>query len=162
MKIKLSLLSRLRRKVAAFSLVEAVVGMGLLGTVVGALLTGFTSGFFTMQMARENLRATQILLEKMETIRLYSWDDLTNTNYNNTGKPFIPATFEAHYDPQSTNSPGITYYGTMTIVNAPINATYKTDMKLVTVKVKWKTGDINREREFSSYIARYGLQDYVY
>lgn len=155
MKIKLSLLSRLRRKVAAFSLVEAVVGMGLLGTVVGALLTGFTTGFFTMQMARENLRATQILLEKMETIRLYSWEQITAPN-------FVPATFEAKYDPQSTNSPGITYFGTMTITNAPINATYKTDMKLVTVRVQWKTGDINREREFSSYIARYGLQDYVY
>ena len=157
MKIKLSLLSRLRRKVAAFSLVEAVVGMGLLGTVVGALLSGFTTGFFTMQMARENLRATQIMLEKMETIRLYSWEQITQTN-----PAFIPATFEEKYDPHSTNNPGITYYGTMTITNAPINATYKNDMKLVTVTVRWKTGQIARQREFSSYIARYGLQDYVY
>src|SRR5947208_3666196 len=87
----------------AFSLVETVVGMGIMGTVATALFAGFTGGFFTMQMARENQRATQIILEKTETIRLYNWDQI-----NTSG--FIPSTFTASYDPQGTNSSTGTIY----------------------------------------------------
>ena len=84
MKIK-QLISRAKRQ-AAFSLVESTVALGVLGTTATAMLTGLTSGFFTMQLARENVRATQILLEKVETIRLYDWDQI-----NSNG--FIPPTF---------------------------------------------------------------------
>src|SRR5881392_786357 len=95
MKIKLNI-SKARRLVAAFSLVEATVGMGLLATSVGALLSGFTSGVFTMKMARENSRATQIMLERMETIRLYSWDQVNASGY-------LSNSFTAFYDPNATN-----------------------------------------------------------
>src|SRR3954464_142977 len=81
MKTKFSLSAAKRRMVAAFSLVETTVGMSILGTVAAALMTGVTTGFFTMQLARENLRATQIMLEKVETIRLYTWDQITDTNH---------------------------------------------------------------------------------
>src|SRR5512136_1579143 len=100
MQITLSKSSRLRRWAAGFSLVEVTIGMGIVGTLVGALLSGFTSGLFTMQMARENLRATQIMLERMETIRLYSWSQI-----NSNG--FITPTFTAYYDPNSVNK-GVT------------------------------------------------------
>jgi hypothetical protein len=130
------------------------VGMGILGTVLGALFSSFTSGFFTMQLARENLRATQIMLEKVETIRLYSWSQI-----NTPG--FIPATFSASYDPQSTNS-GLVYSGTMSISSAPIASSYSNDLKLVTVHVNWQTGSLPRSREFSTLIARNGLQTYIY
>jgi type II secretory pathway pseudopilin PulG len=156
MNIKISAASRLKRKLAAFSLVEVLIGMGVMGTVVGALMTGFTTGFFTMRIARENLRATQIMLEKMETIRLYSWDQVVN-NPN-----FIPRTFTNWYDPQSLNNKGNPYYGEMIIADAPVSSSYSNTLRLVTVRIKWKTGNLAREREFSSFISRYGLQDYVY
>jgi len=156
MKIKQSMSSRFRRSLAAFSLIEVTVGMGVMGTVVGALLTGITGGFFTMRMARENLRATQIILEKVETIRLYSWDQI-----NQPG--FIPPDFFASYDPNGgTNGQGVIYTGSLTITNAPIASSYSSDMRMVTVRLNWKTGSIDRSREFSSYISRYGLQDYIY
>src|SRR5205807_1182296 len=85
--------SRRWRRLAGFSLLEASIGMGVIGTVIGAMLSGITTGTLTMRMTRENLRATQIMLEKVETIRLYNWDQVT-TN-------FIPATFTNSYDPQS-------------------------------------------------------------
>src|SRR5256885_4625688 len=92
---------------AGFSLVEVTVGMAVIGTAVVALFSGFTSGFFTMQMARENLRATQIMLEKTETLRLYSWDQVTTPG-------FIPLTFTAPYDPNATNGvANIIYSGAM-------------------------------------------------
>ena len=157
MKLRKSIQSKARRlKSAAFSLIEASVGMGVLGTVMVALFSGFTTGFFTMQMARENLRATQILLEKMETIRLYSWDQI-----NTPG--FIPTYFSAQYDPQAqSGARGLTYSGSMVVTNAPISSTYAPDMKLVTVTLNWKTGNLSRTRQFSSYISRYGMQDYIY
>lgn len=155
MKLKQVLITKLRRAVAAFSIVEATIGLGIAGTATVALLTGFTSGFFTMKMARENLRATQILLEKTETIRLYSWDQI-----NTPG--FVPPAFTATYDPQDTNAQGLVYSGTLSFSDAPIIATYSGDMKMVTVRLNWKTGNVERNREFTSYIARNGLQTYIY
>src|ERR1051325_10108788 len=94
MKIRASISGR-RGAQAGFSLVEATVALGVIGTVVVALFSAFTGGFMTVQMGRENLRATQIMLEKMETIRLYSWDQITPPI-------FIPPPFPASYDPNST------------------------------------------------------------
>ena len=155
MKLKQFVSPKRWRGTLAFSLVEATVGMGVIGTVVGALLSGISTGTFTMRMARENLRATQILLEKVETIRLYSWQQITDPN-------FIPPTFEATYDPNGAPNVGLTYKGTLTITNAPISSSYSNDMRQVIVTLKWTTGGVQRQREFSSYIARNGLQDYIY
>src|SRR5437870_8293855 len=125
MKIKASL-SRVRSRLAAFSLVEASIGMGIIGTVVGALLSGISAGFFTMKMARENLRATQIMLEKVETIRLYRWDQITNSG-------FIPTLFTNYYDPNGVNPQSIAYRGTISIDPVPFNTvSYSANMKQIT------------------------------
>ncbi len=136
-------------------MIEVTIGMGVIGTTCAALLTGITTGFFTMRMARENLRATQIILEKVETIRLYSWDQI-----NTPG--FIPATFTQVYDPTRTNSAGLTYNGTMTITTPAISNSYKDDLRMLTVNLSWTTGSIPRTRQFSTFIARDGLQNYTY
>ncbi len=149
--------SQPHRLEAAFSLAEVTVGMALIATVVGALFSGFTTGFFTIKMARENLRATQIMLEKVETIRLYNWDQI-----NEPG--FVPTNFTAAYDPNSANG-GITYTGSMTISQvspALITSSYSNDMRQLTVRVDWLTGVIPRSREFTTYVTRNGLQTYVY
>jgi hypothetical protein len=130
--------------------------MGVIGMTSAALFSGFTSGLFTMQMARENLRATQIMLEKMETIRLYHWDQI--------GTPgFVATNFTEAYDPQSTSTnQGIIYSGTVNISNAPFTNSYSANVKKVTVRVAWKTGELNRSREFTTFVARDGLQDYIF
>lgn len=141
---------------AGFSLVEVSIGMGVVGTAAMALFSGFTSGFFTMQLARENLRATQVLLEKTETLRLYSWDQI-----NTPG--FIPSTFTAFYDPNDTNSnQNIVYKGTMVITNCPVTTAYSDDMKMAVINITWQTGSLPRSRSFTTYIARNGLQNYIY
>lgn len=144
-----------RRRLAAFSLVEVTVGLGIVGTCVAALFSGFTTGLFTLKMARENLRATQILLQKTEAIRLQSWDQITNpTN--------IPVSFVERYDPNSESDKGVVFTGSILITNCPISSSYSNDMKMVTVVVNWTTGSINRNRSFITYVARDGLQNYVY
>ena len=144
-----------RRKLSAFSLIEVTVGLGIVGTCVAALFSGFTTGFLTMRMARENLRATQIMLQKAETLRLLSWDQLTSTNT-------IPTAFAERYDPNAAIDKGITYTGTVSITSCPIASSYSNDMKKVVISVNWKTGAMDRNRSFSTYVARYGLQNYIY
>src|SRR5260221_3930901 len=119
MKINLSSPSPLGKNSAAFSLVEVVLGMAIIGTVLGAMLSGITTGTFTMRLTRENLRATQIMLEKVETIRLYNWEQ-TTTN-------FIPSSFTSYYDPQAADgSQGVQYHRTITIgaVNSALFRSY--------------------------------------
>lgn len=154
MKIAANSGRRSKWRQAAFSLVEATIGMGVVGTTVAVLFGGYNSGFFTMRMARENLRATQIMLEKVETIRLYSWDQVTSATY-------IPQNFTAQYDPDSpTQTP--MYSGTIVVSDGGIGANYGPDIKKVTVSLNWKTGKLNRSRQFISYVSRFGMQDYVY
>ena len=157
MKIKVSL-SRIRSKLAAFSLVEVTVGLGIIGTVVGAMLSGIMTGTFTMRMARENLRATQILEERMEVLRLIKWDDV-----NTPG--FIPTNFVApFYPPDSTNATaiGIAYTGTVSVINAPIPESYANNLRAIQINLTWTSGSITRTRQMTSYVSRYGLQNYVY
>lgn len=147
--------ARTRRAQAAFSITEVTVGMGVLGICLSALFSGFSTGFFTLRMARENLRATQILLQKTETIRLYNWDQINNP-------AFVPTTFTERYDPNDAGQEGLTYYGTVRIAPCPITSSYSGDLRMVTISLNWKTGGINRNRTFSTYVARKGLQNYVY
>jgi uncharacterized protein (TIGR02598 family) len=140
---------------AGFTFVEVVTAMAVIGLLVLAVYGAITSGVGTMRMARENLRATQVLLEKMEALRLYNWDQL-NTN-------FMPAAFVVPYDVNSTNtSAGILYYGRVTIEPADTGASYNDQMRRVTVRIDWRTGHIARTREMTTYAARSGLQNYVY
>jgi uncharacterized protein (TIGR02598 family) len=139
-----------------FSLVEVVIAMAIVGVSVLALLSGISSGMLTMQMARENVRATQIMVERTETLRLYSWDQLNTTNFIQTG-------FTESYDPTNTNSgSGPTYSGTLTITPVPITTAYSDEMKQVTVSLNWTTSGINRNRSFTTFVARNGLQNYIY
>lgn len=166
--VKMNITSKNQRHVSrtqsAFSLIEAVVGMAVFGITCLALYSGIASGYSTVQFARENLRAMQILVEKMEVIRLYNWDQI-----NKAG--FIPATFEAvHYPtataktgkPDSQASHGVTYYGKVTISAAPFSSNYNSKLRLVTVDLTWTTGNIKRSRSLSTMVAFDGLQSYIY
>src|SRR6266550_6085100 len=108
MKIRISNQRRAKAGSGAFTLMEVLVAVAIIGIQFVALYLGMTQGFGIVQVSRENLRATQILQEKMETIRLYTWDQITNNG-------FIPPTFTAAFYPagsQTNNNQGATYQGT--------------------------------------------------
>src|SRR5688572_29792244 len=109
MRTKARVVGARRHKRAAFSLAETAIAMGVMGMVLGALYSGLAAGFFTIKMARENLRATQILVSRIDTLRLYSWNQITNTNPR-----FISTNFVEVYDPLAANS-ALRYFGTITI-----------------------------------------------
>ena len=93
-----------------------------------AFYSALASGFAVVQNSREDLRATQILVQKVEAIRLCRWDQLTNV------------TFVENYDPFSTtnSSAGVAYFGTVSVgvaTNVPGTCAYNSNMRLVTVSV---------------------------
>ena len=123
------------------------------------------SGAFAItQQSRENLRATQIMLERLEGIRLYNWNQLCYSN-------MIPPNFTTYYYPFATNSQslGIQYNGTVTIAPAALNppATYGDSMRMVTVVVTW-TNKVSgntplvHTRRMTTYSAKNGVQNYVF
>ena len=137
-------------------MVLVVVGLLVVGGVFFALYGGMLFGTKRIAIASEELRATQIIAEKMETIRLYTWDQI-----NTAG--FIPATFSAKYYPlgQSGNQ-GFTYSGTITVSAGPSDVSYSNLLKTVSVGVVWTIGGITHHRTASTYVAQNGLQTYVY
>ena len=140
----------------AVTLVDVVMAIALLGVMASGIFGSFRYGFFTLELVRENQRATQILLEKVETIRLYSWDQI-----NTSG--FVPSTFTDVYDPQgSTNSQGVTYNGTVTVTNCALTSAYAANLRQLTVTLNWTTRDIPHARSLTTYIAKDGIQNYVY
>ena len=128
-----------------------------------SLYLGISSSFAVTKLSRENLRATQIMLERMEGIRLYNWDQLLYSN-------MIPSSFVSYYYAAGTNgeSKGIAYGGTISVGPANLNpsATYGDRMRAITVTVLWTNSNgggqpIVRRRSMTTYAARDGIQNYV-
>jgi type II secretory pathway pseudopilin PulG len=146
---------------AAYTLVEVVMAVFILAIMTISLYGGFSAGFAVVQLARENLRATQIILQKMETVRLYNWSQVLNTNN------YLKPTFTNYYDP--ANKSGTMYRGFVTTTTPGFSGvTYSNDMKRLTVTLFWtnyqhgSTNKIVRSRQMQTYIARYGMQNYLY
>jgi type II secretory pathway pseudopilin PulG len=156
----------------AFNLVEALVAMAVCGIMFLALYGGISSSFFNVRMARENLRATQILVEKMEVIRLCTWDQI-----NSNG--FILTNFTAplYLSAKPTTNAAAFFHGNITvkpvqalgpnptpgaIPGSELGAAYRNDLRIVTVSVGWRTGGVPRTRRLSTYVSRYGIQNYVF
>lgn len=190
MRLNLSKLKN-RRTQAGVTLIEALVSMGVFGISVFSLYAGMSMGFAVIGNARENLRATQVMVEKMETIRLYSWDQI-----NTPG--FIPATFTESYLPagtsggsgetvtaqgqttgdgtvqtiayaegggetaQSNYANGVVFAGQVTIGNGPGGHSYSADLRRVLITVTWTSGGQAHTRSMVTYISRNGLQNYIY
>src|SRR5688572_14094099 len=112
-----------------FSLVEAVIGMALLGLVAMALFSGVCNSVFSVQLSRDNLRATQVMAEKLDTIRLYSWKQLTNATYIKVDFD-PPLQAPDPLSPPQTNS--AVFEGAIYIKPAPVSEFYGKDMRLVT------------------------------
>lgn len=147
-------------KAYAFTLAEVIVASAILGILVLSLFGAFSSGLSVVQAARENMRATQILVQKMETIRLLTWSQTTN-------QIVAPTNFNARYDPTSVNS-GTRYRGTYEPGPAPsdIPAAYRDKIRAINVTVYWTNGTGSKtriqSRQMQTFVARYGMQNYVY
>lgn len=161
MNIKLFTYKNLKRRLqSAFSLTEGLMGVAVMGIVFVSLYTGMATGFQSIRNSRENTRATQIMIEKFETIRLYNWDQI-----NTSG--FIAPTFTAQFFPNktggtSTSGTGVTYYGRVQISPVAFTDPYGADMRAITIYLSWNSDGQTHSRQFTTFVGRYGIQNYVY
>jgi Tfp pilus assembly protein PilV len=166
MRINTTTVTAFRPPLRAFSLLEVLVGMVIIIIAVVSLYAGISTSVTLTKAAREDLRATQIMLERMEGIRLYNWDQLNHSN-------MIPSSFTASYYPLAAGgqSLGITYAGRLDITNAVLKpaASYAGNMRAITVTVFWTnyyganmTEKLVRSRTMTTYTARDGIQNYVF
>jgi Tfp pilus assembly protein PilE len=147
-----------RRRPSGFTLVEVLIAVLGVGIMTVTLYMAFGQGFAIIQVARENLRATQVLQEKMETMRVYNWDQITDAN-------FIPRTFtEPFYAVDEQDNGGFDYTGEVLITNAaPVGSvSYADSLRWVVVQVQWTSGGVVRRREMRTLVSEFGLHQYVY
>jgi hypothetical protein len=144
-------------------MVEVMVAVFIIAIASIALYGGFASGFMLVDSARQELRATQILTQKAEALKLCSWSSLTN----------CPISFKERYDPvaiaSGTNGGGTLFVGTVsTNVAAPIpdTAAYKSNMCLATITLQWTNYNggqsVAHSRTLKTLVARYGMQNYIW
>lgn len=148
-----------------FTLVETLMSVVVLSTVFISVFALLNFNISATRISRENTRATQILLDKMECLRLYQWQQLTN--------PAVLLTTFTNFTCDSTNlsstnaaGQGIQYYGNITVttpVAALSGTTYRSNLALVTVTVTWNSGNTNltHTRNMSTYFSRLGVENLV-
>lgn len=152
---------RLSRKLnLGVTLAEVVMATGIIAITGAGVISSINYGLCIMRQARENQRATQVMLEKLEAVRLYNWEQVTNSG-------FIPANFTACYDPTSpTNRQGTVYYGTLSVTAPAFIGTtpnYSASLRQFNVSVSWTNiGGLGHTRSLSTYVAQNGVQNYVY
>ncbi|MDB6039770.1 MAG: hypothetical protein JWM99_3611 [Verrucomicrobiales bacterium] len=148
----------------AFTLPEILVSMSVVGLLVLSLFGGLSSGMSAVKAARENLRATQILEEKMEVFRAFSWDQVT------TNAASIPTNFLAYFYPTNVagttnvdlSKSGTVYTGQVTIANCSFTESYSNDLKKITGTVTWQSGSALHQRTMDTMVSRFGMRNYLY
>jgi hypothetical protein len=119
------------------------------------LYAGLACGFSMAQASREDLRATQILVQRMEAVRLSPYNAVSA----------YPTNVTDYYSPSGqTNGSGgtaytVSYNWTTGLSSLP--PSYRSNLALVTVTATWKSGKAQQSRSMQSYVARYGIQNYV-
>jgi Tfp pilus assembly protein PilV len=153
-----------RRRIAlasgGFTLVEAMIACMIAAIMVMALYGSFASGYSMIKVTREDLRATQILLQRLERVRLCTFAQVKDPTIN-------PPTTLEYYDANGvqTGNHGAIYTVTYTAsvpsaLDLP-GVSYQLGMLKVTATATWTSGVRKRSRTMQTYVARDGIQSYV-
>ena len=146
------------RSASGFTLVETVVASFIAAIVLPSIYGGLVTGFSMIKAAREDLRANQVIVQRMEAIRLSPYQALQDP-------AAYPARVTEYYSESGkTNGAGGTAY-TVTYSWAPgpasLPPSYRTNVLLVTVAASWQSGNVPRTCSMQTYVARYGIRRYV-
>lgn len=139
------------RQRTGFTIMEGMFAAVLVGVIFLALYGAITWGFLSLRSAREDLKATQIMVEKMEVVRLCSWDQILSNA--------LPTQFTVAYSGNVTNktADGPIYSGNIEIGKTGLGVNYEPRLRLVTVSVNWTNRGMRQHREISTYVSRYGI-----
>ena len=138
---------RLKRQQGGFTLIEAMVASIILGVVLVSLLLLSSRCFHYLTDIRRTARATQVLQQKIEDIRLLSWSSLQTINTSFVDSNTVLNTvytgniFTNSYD---------TYAGTATVMQ-------------VTLRLTWRDRtDSTQTNYLSTLVANGGLNRYIF
>ena len=140
----------------AFTLIEVVMAVGLLGIMITSLYAGFAFAFTQIRLTQENVRATQIIEERMEVVRLLNWDQVANT------PGYVPTSFSEEFYANNPTNTGSFFTGTVLVTNAPVAEAYSNSLRMIQIKVTWTSGNVLRTRQMTTFVSQYGMQNYVY
>jgi len=145
--------------ILGFTLVETIVAVWLGSMMISALYASYAWGFASIGVTRENLRATQILLGRVEALRVCTFSQVSNPT--NT-----PPIFTEYFDPQdqASGAGGTVYSGTTTVAVPSVGSlpeSYRTNIVLVTLEVSWNSGKLKHTKSLQTYVARDGMESYV-
>jgi Tfp pilus assembly protein PilV len=143
------------RRQQGFSLVESMVGFLILGVTVAALCGGFSFGFNTIKLSQEEVRADQILVQKLESMRIYYFTNVTSA--------YMGTNFPAYYS-TSNAVHGVTYNGTISIspfVPSASPEAYSNTLKQVTVSVSWFSEGMNHTRTMMTLVSTNGISTFT-
>src|SRR6185503_16979577 len=98
-----------RKSTLGFTLVEAMVATFAAAIMMLALYACFAGGYSMIKVSREDLRATQIALERMEAIRMAPYASLKNATV-------FPTTYTVYFDEagKASGKGGVPYTVTFT------------------------------------------------
>lgn len=160
------------RGAAAFSLIEVLAAVVIAAIVLTAVFAGISGTFTLLNTAREDLRATQIIVSRLEGIHLEAWGSGTNQPTQLFNTTLVPRTFTDYFYPlglNSTTNQGTVYSGTITIttnLNLNPQPSYANSLALVTITVTWVDSGYGvttpHSRSMSTIIAQRGMQNYIY
>lgn len=127
-------------------------------TMLLALYASFGIGYSIMKVTREDLRANQIILQRMEAIRLSSFNELKDpAKYPTSSTEYYSESGKAN------GNGGVAYTVTYNAASGPttLPPSYRTNVLVVTVGASWTSGKLQRNRSTQTYVARNGIQTYV-
>jgi len=127
---------------SGFTLMETLFAVILFGITSSAVLSGVAFGMKQVGYCRDSLGATQVLVEKTETIRLYTLAQVRDTNYfPRAGKQGI-------------------YHIRTEVLPVPWANSYSTNVSLVRITVNWDSFSVPCTRTWETYVSQSGLQTY--
>lgn len=127
--------------------------MGVIGILFVSLYLAFTAGFSMIRTTRENLGATEALVQRAETVRLYTWGQFTD-----------PSFFPTNFTNDAMATLGTTYFGTIerNVPHFPDAPNYANDMRIVTISVRWTNSygkPTSHYRAMQTLVAKNGVNN---
>ena len=153
------------RRKAGYARGEVLAAAAFLGVVVTLLYGAFSLGSCGIQSTRANLRASRILMQRAEALRLFTGSQVRDLN--NQRKPL----FVERHDPLSlsSNGGGGPYAAYVSAAVPAAGASPKVsrpDLRTVTVTVYWTNCNgakpVVHAREVQTRLARNGMPKYIW
>ena len=113
---------RLRTDQAAFALVECTIATAVSALFLGSLFLMNSSAMDTIQLARESACASQVLQQRVESMRIANWHQVTDTNWLKTNLLNIEAPGASQLTNMSETST-LVPYGSTTVGNTQLTRT---------------------------------------